>query len=118
MVQADGTDRNAGIGWEPRDRRPLSAWMGRAARRPVGRYRFTMVRHFGAIRGVPVGALDVDRKAVAAARSKPLQASISGGEKGADSIVVSGGYKDVRTTAARSSTPARALVALLVMKQR
>ncbi|GEM50147.1 YDG/SRA domain-containing protein [Deinococcus cellulosilyticus] len=53
-------------------------------------------RVFGDVKGVPVGALFPDRKAVAAAGiHKPLQAGISGSaNEGADSIVVSGGYED------------------------
>jgi putative restriction endonuclease len=53
-------------------------------------------RIFGEIAGVPEGSQFHDRRTLAAAGvHRPLQAGISGGgNEGADSIVVSGGYED------------------------
>jgi putative restriction endonuclease len=55
-----------------------------------------MERLFGAIPGVPEGAIFASRKEAAAAGiHKPLVAGISGSqEEGADSIAISGGYED------------------------
>ncbi|PJN36178.1 hypothetical protein CG747_35165 [Streptomyces sp. CB02959] len=51
---------------------------------------------FGAVPGIAVGQVYIDRRALAAARiHRPLQAGICGtAEQGAESIVVSGGYED------------------------
>jgi putative restriction endonuclease len=56
----------------------------------------TSQRVFGAIPGVPVGKVFVNRRALHDAKvHRPLQAGISGAAKeGADSIVISGGYED------------------------
>lgn len=55
------------------------------------------MRTFGEITGVPVGTRFPSRKALSAAGvHRPLMAGIWGGEDGAESIVVSGGYEDDR----------------------
>lgn len=52
-------------------------------------------RVYGEIAGYPVGSLFQDRSELAAAEvHRPRQGGISGGQDGADSIVVSGGYPD------------------------
>ena len=52
-------------------------------------------RHYGHVDGVPVGTIFASRKAAAEAGIHlPYVAGISGGQDGADSIVVSGGYED------------------------
>jgi putative restriction endonuclease len=52
-------------------------------------------RAYGEIDGFPVGATWANRPDLAASRvHRPLQAGICGGEDGAESIVVSGGYID------------------------
>jgi len=52
-------------------------------------------RTYGEIPGYPVGSTFVNRTDLAASGvHRPLQAGISGGKDGADSIVVSGGYID------------------------
>ena len=53
------------------------------------------VRHYGPVDGVPVGTVFPSRKAAAdAGVHPPTMGGISGGQDGADSIVVSGGYED------------------------
>jgi putative restriction endonuclease len=52
-------------------------------------------RTYGEIVGYPPGSTFVNRADLAASRvHRPLQGGICGGEDGAESIVVSGGYPD------------------------
>ena len=53
-------------------------------------------RHFGPIRGVPVGRVFANRQELHDAKvHRPIQAGISGSKyEGADSIVLNGGYAD------------------------